>query len=258
VPAATAIGVVVAFAAPASAHVEMTPDSAAPQQSLIYTVSVPNEHSGEATVELDLNLPPGFDLEAAQQVPGWTTQVLKSPDGTPTTVIWKGGRIPPDTFGTFEINGRNPNATGPLVFQAVQRYERSVVRWTGPESSETPAPVVQLSATPSAASQPAAPTASSSTATSNGADRLARSRADFAVALGVMALLLALGAQVLPGLRRRQEARALAQVDPAGGAQGSGSTPNGLRTARNGGSKGGTAAETAKSSTRGDPAGRSW
>ena len=192
-----------AFALPASAHVAVTPTRAAPGQLLLYTIQVPNELPDQDTVELDVTLPTGFTLDVAQALPGWQTVISKQA-GAPVGVAWKGGRIPVGTFTAFQVQGRNPARSGPLTWRVVQRYERSTVTWNGAAGSAEPAPVVQL--VKGAASgvdpaggnaSPAAPPTSSTTS-----DQLARSRAAFAIAVGVAALGLVLAPLALTALRR--------------------------------------------------------
>lgn len=190
-----------AFALPASAHVEVTPARAAPGQLQRYTIEVPNELPDQATVEVDVTLPAGFVLDVAQALPGWQTVISKQ-GGVPVGVAWKGGRIPVGTFTTFQVQGRNPARSGPLTWRAAQRYERSTVNWTGAAGSSEPAPVVQLvkgaAAGVDTAGVESAPAAPSSSTT----DQLARSRAAFAIAVGVAALGLVLAPLALAALRR--------------------------------------------------------
>ena len=189
-----------AFALPASAHVEVTPARAAPGQLQLYTIQVPNELPDQATVEVDITLPTGFVLDVAQALPGWQTVISKQA-GAPVGVAWKGGGIPVGTFTAFQVQGRNPARSGPLTWRTVQRYERSTVTWSGAAGSAAPAPVVQLvkgaAAGGDTAASATAPVVSSSTS-----DQLARSRAAFAIAIGVAALGLVLAPLALAALRR--------------------------------------------------------
>ena len=189
-----------AFALPASAHVEVTPARAAPGQLQRYTIEVPNELPDQATVEVDVTLPVGFVLDVAQALPGWQTVISKQ-GGVPVGVAWKGGRIPVGTFTAFQVQGRNPARSGGLTWRAAQRYERSTVNWTGAAGSPEPAPVVQLVKGAAAAVDTAA-VESSPAAPSSTTDPLARSRAAFAIAVGVAALGLVLAPLALAALRR--------------------------------------------------------
>jgi uncharacterized repeat protein (TIGR01451 family) len=202
--------VVLGPAAHAFAHVTVTPETAAPGEFLTYTVTVPNEREDQATTEVDLSLPAGFVLDGAQQVPGWHTVIDKAADGVPTAVRWTGGRLPVGTFGTFGVQGRNPRSGSAMRWIAVQRYERTTVRWDGPATSQSPAPVVALSVTAgggSATSGTAGNGARSVAGASDSAipaqDAVARSRADLGLVAGGTALLLVLAAAARRTLRAR-------------------------------------------------------
>lgn len=209
--------VLAALAAPAMAHVDISPATSGPGQSQLYTLQVPNETDDQAAVEVDVTLPKEFQLEVAEDVPGWETVVTKV-GGVPVSVTWRGGRIPVDTYATFGLVGRNPDALGPLTWGAVQRYEHSTVSWTGAAGSDTPAPVVDLvpggaAEAPTAAgpgtqgrppqATPATPAAGPVAPAASATDPLARSRSAAGIALAVLALGLVLGPLALRALRAR-------------------------------------------------------
>lgn len=179
---------------------EVTPATAAPGQFLVYTVTVPNERDDSATIEIDLSLPAGFELDSAEQKAGWTTVVHKRKDGTPDQVSWRGGKIPVATFATFSLQGRNPSSGKSLTWNAIQRYENATVVWAGPESSPNPASVVELSgkATAGAAATPVT--------SAQRTDPVARSRAALALVLAGAALIVALALSLARFIRRRDKA----------------------------------------------------
>jgi uncharacterized repeat protein (TIGR01451 family) len=216
-------------AAPAAAHITVSPEQAAPGASATYTITVPNELTDQATVAVGVTLPAGFDLEAGQAVPGWTTTVDKRPDGTARAVRWTGGRIPPGTFSIFALQGRNPTAATTLTWPLVQRYERQTVSWTGPPGSANPAattavagqaPTASTTASTLAAPspQPTPPTVPGAavgppqSADAGSADDLARSRAALALALAGTALALAVAALII-GRSARPAARSAVEPD---------------------------------------------
>ncbi|MDQ1658078.1 MAG: hypothetical protein QOD41_3161 [Cryptosporangiaceae bacterium] len=207
---ALAAGAVLLPAVPASAHVEISPATAAVKQYATYTLTVPNERADQDTIGLDVTLPSGFVLGYAEQLPGWKTTVDANPDGTARAVHWTGGAIPPKTFGTFALRGRTPAAATSLAFKAVQRYQRESESWTGAPGSDTPAPVltVTTSGTPAAPAggQVAAAPPLSGSAGKAGLDSLARSRAALALVLAVAALLALAAAGVLLAITRRRPA----------------------------------------------------
>ena len=207
VAAAAALAVVCALgpALPAAAHVSILPSTATPGEFLVYSASVPNELADQATVEVDLNLPVGFALDSAEQVPGWQTVVTKGQGGVPAQVAWRGGRIPVGTFARFSVQGRNPAAGQSLVWTTRQRYERVTVAWDGPESAEHPASVVRLTGA-TVGPSPAAPGPGTraSGQVAGGVDQLARSRAAIALVLAGAALLIALALATRGAARRRR------------------------------------------------------
>jgi uncharacterized protein YcnI len=184
--AALTAAALLAAAGTASAHVAVTPERSAPGEFLAYTLTVPNELERQSTTDVEVTLPDGFTLEAAQALPGWTTRVTKGADGSAERVRWSGGRIPPGTFAAFQLRGRNGDRPATLAWKAVQRYEQTTVSWTGAADGDTPAATTRIDpAAPVDAGQPAAPAAG------DGTDPLARSRAALAGVLAGTALLVA-------------------------------------------------------------------
>lgn len=184
--AALTAAALLASAPAASAHVAVTPERSAPGEFLAYTLTVPNELQGQSTTDVEVTLPDGFTLEAAQAVPGWTTRVTKGTDGRAERIRWSGGRIPPGTFAAFQLRGRNGDQPATLAWKAVQRYERTTVSWTGAADDDTPAATTRVD--PAAAAGTAQPAA---TAAAEGTAPLARSRAALAAVLAATALVVA-------------------------------------------------------------------
>jgi len=154
-----AAGLVALVAAPAAmAHVEVLPSTAVKGESTEFTVRVPAEE-GLTTTQVRVTFPTEVSVYAIADAPGWTTKILKRPDGRIGGVIWSGGSIPPSHYADFTFLG-TPFSTGSAVFPAWQTTSSGKVkRWTGPpeapgaESSETgvdapgPASAVTISAT---------------------------------------------------------------------------------------------------------------
>ena len=206
VVAALTAAALLASGTAASAHVAVTPERSAPGEFLIYTLTVPNELERQSTIEVDVTLPDGFTLEAAQAVPGWATRVTKGADGSAERIRWSGGRIPPGTFAAFQLRGRNGDRPATLAWKTVQRYERTTVSWTGAAGGDTPAAITRIErGAPVDTGQPATP------ATTDGSDPLARSRAALAGVLAGTALLVAAVAAV----RRRPGPASVEEAKPA-------------------------------------------
>jgi periplasmic copper chaperone A len=218
------IGLLLALGASAAAqaHVTLHPASApAGTEDMRLDVRVPNERDDADTTKLQLELPDGFVQASFEPVPGWTAKVIttklakpiKTDDGEVTEqvseITWTGhgseGRIPPGGFQDFALSVLVPDKAGStLTFKAVQTYSNgTVVRWIGPEGSESPAPTLKLDA----AAEPAAATTTKPDG-SSGSDTLS------IIALIVGALGLIAGGAALrrtnraPAPRRRAPGRA--------------------------------------------------
>ncbi|MFF4555067.1 YcnI family protein [Streptomyces sp. NPDC001422] len=165
-----ASAVLVLSAAPAFAHVSVSPDGAAAKGGYaVVNFKVPNERDDASTTKLEVNLPTDHPLASVmpQPVQGWNVQVTKSKldkpvslhgekiDEAVTKVTWTadGKGIQPGFFQKFPLSvGALPEDTDQLVFKAIQTYDnKEVVRWIEPqkegaEEPENPAPVLALSA----------------------------------------------------------------------------------------------------------------
>jgi periplasmic copper chaperone A len=147
-------------AAPALAHVTVTPKEAAKGATVNFTFAVPNEKSDASTTAVEIVFPRGvtFATIEAPEKPGWTFQRMpgQSPVNSPSSPVppagsvkWSGGSISGEDRETFAVTlGPMPNDTT-LVFSALQTYsDGEVVRWIGEASSDNPAPVVALTGDP--------------------------------------------------------------------------------------------------------------
>ena len=156
-----ATGLIALAAAPvAMAHVEVLPSTAVQGQSTEFTVRVPAEE-GLTTTQVRVTFPTEVSVYAVADAPGWTTKILKRPDGRLGGVIWSGGSIPPNQYADFTLLG-TPFGTGTAIWPAWQTTSSGKVkRWTGPpeapgaESTETgidsPGPASAVTITETAA-----------------------------------------------------------------------------------------------------------
>lgn len=80
------------IAAPAFAHVTIETDDPAAEAVARYLMRVPNESDTADTVEIEVQLPPGFGVERTPRARGWDASIS---DGVLTL---SGGRIPPGDF----------------------------------------------------------------------------------------------------------------------------------------------------------------
>jgi uncharacterized protein len=148
IPAAVVVGVVLATASPAFAHVEISSDDAAAGKPSNMTLSVPNEMANAGTVKLDLRFPEGQQLTAVSVQPttGWTA----TPSAT--GIVWTGGPLTGENEVKFNFTATLPSDAKTLELKALQTYDNGqTVRWIeetpagGPEP-EHPAPVLTIGA----------------------------------------------------------------------------------------------------------------
>lgn len=230
--AALAAGGVLAVAAPlaASAHVRISPDTAAPGGYSYVSFRVPTESATASTVGLTIQLPTDtpFTSVSYQAVPGWsakvTTSTLPKPvtiDGTkvtqaPTSVTFTatGGGIAPGQFGVFTLSLGVVPKTGQVMLPTTQRYsDGTVVKWDEPtpaggKEPENPAPILYVDNAPpagdagvTASASPASAPASAATAAPSGLEVAALVVGFAGLVIGAAGLIVAVLA--LMRLRRR-------------------------------------------------------
>ena len=93
-----------------------------------------------------LTVPSGFSIDSFVPAPGWKRQVQQTGEGEDAViqkVTWTGGHTPTGEDSLFQFLGL-PSSSGTYTFRVEQTYsDGSVVDWSGPESSDTPAPTVE-------------------------------------------------------------------------------------------------------------------
>jgi uncharacterized protein YcnI len=168
------VGLVVATAVSASAHVTVDPGTAPKGAGdQVLTFRVPNEMDNANTIQLKLQLPQDHPITAvdALAMPGWTTKIdmvhlatpIKTDDGTftdvPSVITWTGGQIKAGQYGEFKILAMGlPSNADTLTFKAVQGYDNNTeVAWidatvAGQAMPAHPAPVLTLTAADTSAS----------------------------------------------------------------------------------------------------------
>jgi uncharacterized protein YcnI len=184
-----ALGALAAFAAlayaeSASAHAHVSPPVALAKEGQVFTLAVPTEKEGATTTSIELTLPAGFAIDSLVPTTGWKRAVQQTGSGDTaviTKVTWTGGAVPTGEDAAFSFLA-STTGTGSYTFGVRQTYsDGSVVNWSGPESSDTPAPVVKAL----------------SSFGGGGSSMLAI----IAVAVGAVALLLAVGGLLARGGR---------------------------------------------------------
>ncbi len=147
-----ALGALVALAAlgtaaAASAHAIVSPAVALDKKLQQFTLSVPTEKEKLTTTEIELTVPAGFAIDSFEPPPaGWKMQVQATGSGDSAVVqkvTWTGGHVPTDEDAVFRFNASTSGAKT-YTFDVRQTYsDGSVVDWTGPESSDAPAPTIE-------------------------------------------------------------------------------------------------------------------
>lgn len=171
------VGIVLAAAVPAVAHVEVEP---APNGTLAtqgeIMIVVPTESATADTISVAVRLPPNVVQATFPKVAGWNSTATTAPLAEPvqvagqvvttrvSVVTWTGGRIAPGARAEFRlrVRVRAGSTRRGLAFPAVQRYsDGTVVRWIGAPGSQNPAGVLRASlpvVAVSAAPEPETPT----------------------------------------------------------------------------------------------------
>jgi uncharacterized protein YcnI len=129
----------------ASAHAHVSPPVALAKLSQVYTLAVPTEKSSNTT-QIEFTVPSGFGIDSFVPAPGWKRTVQQSGSGENAViqkVTWSGGSVPTGEDSAFSFLA-SPDSSKTYTFGVRQSYaDGSVVDWSGPESSDTPAPTVE-------------------------------------------------------------------------------------------------------------------
>jgi uncharacterized protein YcnI len=130
----------------ALAHAHVSPPVVPEKMSQLFTLAVPTEKEGATTTSVELTPPSGFSIDSFAASPGWTRKVQETGSGEETQiqkVTWSGGNTPHEEAATFDFLA-STDAAKTYSFKVRQVYsDGSVVDWTGPESSDTPAPAIE-------------------------------------------------------------------------------------------------------------------
>lgn len=139
------VGSLVVTAA-ASAHAHVSPSIVPASESQVFTLAVPTEKEDASTTGVELTPPDGFSIDSFIPSPGWKRDVQKTGSGEDaviTKITWTGGDVPTDEDAAFSFLG-STDSSKTYTFGVRQTYsDGSVVDWTGPESSDTPAPTIE-------------------------------------------------------------------------------------------------------------------
>jgi uncharacterized protein YcnI len=134
-------------AASASAHARISPDVSVSKQLQLYSLAVPTEKAGVTTSKVVLTVPTGFSIDSFVPSPGWKRVLQQTGSGEEAViqkVTWTGGSVPTEDDALFQFLAE-PSAAGTYTFQVQQTYsDGSIVSWAGSESSEDPAPAIEV------------------------------------------------------------------------------------------------------------------
>ena len=127
------------LAAGAQAHAIVSPPVAKSGRLQQFTLSVPTEKDKVVTNKVEIDLPTGFS-------PGWKRTVASTGTGDKAVVqkvTWSGGKVPTEEDSVFRFNASVDKAKT-YKFHVIQTYsDGSIADWSGPESSDTPAPTIE-------------------------------------------------------------------------------------------------------------------
>jgi uncharacterized protein YcnI len=141
-----ALGAALTFASSAFAHAEISPDLTLAKHSQLFTLAVPTEKENATTTKIELTPPQGFSIDSFVPAVGWKRDVSQTGSGEDaviTKVTWTGGKVPTDEDAVFSFLA-STDASKTYTFAVRQTYsDGSVVDWSGPESSDTPAPTIE-------------------------------------------------------------------------------------------------------------------
>jgi len=143
---AAALVTALATAASASAHALVSPAVALAKAGQVFTLAVPTEEEGATTTTIELTPPAGFAIDSFAPSPGWKRSVQQTGSGEEAViqrVTWTGGKVPSGEDAIFQFLA-SPDAARTYTFRVRQTYSNGkVVDWSGPESSDTPAPTIE-------------------------------------------------------------------------------------------------------------------
>lgn len=142
---AAAAVVALAVATAAGAHAKVSPPVVKAKDGQVFTLAVPNEKDNAKTTKVEMTPPANVAIDSFAPTPGWKLDVQKSGSGEEAVVekvTWTGGSVGPNEYAQFQFLA-SAQKTGTQTFKVRQTYsDGSVVDWTGPESSDAPAPSV--------------------------------------------------------------------------------------------------------------------
>jgi uncharacterized protein YcnI len=128
------------------AHARVSPPVVVSKDGQVFTLAVPTEKENATTTKIELTPPSGFSIDSFVPAAGWKRQVKTTGSGEEAVVqkvTWTGGSVPTGEDAAFQFLA-SPDKSKTYRFAVTQTYsDGSVVDWSGPESSDTPAPTIE-------------------------------------------------------------------------------------------------------------------
>jgi uncharacterized protein YcnI len=145
------VSVALTAAGSALAHAQLLPDGAVAEETELFTLAVPNEKDDASTTSVVLTVPDGFRTDQFIAAAGWTREAAVTGTGGEArvaSVTWTAAEGGDPEGGLFQFTGEAAS-TGDYAFSVRQSYsDGSVVDWSGPADSDTPAPVLSVAGSP--------------------------------------------------------------------------------------------------------------
>jgi uncharacterized protein YcnI len=137
-------------AAAASAHARVSPGVVTSKELEVFTLAVPTEKENATTTTIEFTPPKGFGIDSFFPSAGWQRSVQTTGSGENAVVqkvTWSGGKIPTGEDAAFSFLA-STSGSGTYTFDVRQTYsDGSIVDWSGPESSDSPAPTIKAVST---------------------------------------------------------------------------------------------------------------
>jgi uncharacterized protein YcnI len=128
------------------AHAEISPPVTKSKALQLFTLAVPTEKAGLTTTKIELTPPASFGIDSFVAEPGWQRSLQQTGSGNSAVIqkiTWTGGHTPTGEDSVFQFLA-SPNSNKTYTFRVLQTYsDGSIVDWSGPESSDTPAPRIE-------------------------------------------------------------------------------------------------------------------
>jgi uncharacterized protein YcnI len=142
------VGAALLVPALAAAHARLSPPVSVKGKLQLYSLAVPTEKDGVTTTKIVMTVPSGFGIDSfAPPPPRWHQAVKQTGSGDNAVITqstWTGGKVPTGEDSVFWFLAQ-PVSSKTYTFQVQQTYsDGSIVNWAGPESSDSPAPTIDV------------------------------------------------------------------------------------------------------------------